>query len=146
MRLTTDLTEFRREVERERRRDAQNAVRVLNLVGKRTVEYLQSEIGVDAPPAHTSRAKWDRRKAGRPAHPGGWADRSGRLSDGYGYRIVITPAGPGLELYNDAAHAHLVEAMDGFFVLTGVTESGGPVDRALRLAIREVAPHWKIAA
>jgi hypothetical protein len=37
-----------------------------------------------------------------------------------------------------------VEARDGYFVVSGVTAAGGPVDRALREAIAEIAPGWEM--
>lgn len=43
-----------------------------------------------------------------------------------------------LVFLNDMEYAAYLEAMDGFFVLSGVTEPGGPIDRALRAAISAV--------
>lgn len=82
-------------------------------------------------------------RARGPFHPGHWADRTRKLRDSYGYSVSRVSRGWALIIYNQAPHAHLVEERDGFYVVRGVTAKGGPVDRALGQALRELAPEWK---
>lgn len=81
-------------------------------------------------------------KAPRPAHPGGWADISKDLMRHYGYNVEKVDGSWELSIINDSDHAAYVEAMNGFFVVTGVLKTGGPVEKALRQAIQRIAPDW----
>jgi len=105
---------------------------VLNRVGSRVVDILRSYTG-------------ERNKRGREKHPGGWGDKTFKLRDSFFYEVQHER--PGLWLLiigNTAPHAHLVEAVDGIFVVRGVAEPGGPVDQALRQAVSEIAPEWVV--
>jgi hypothetical protein len=111
---------------------------LLEAVGIKTVAFLRSTTGKTRPPIRSGGAP-------RPAHPGEWADISGQLALAYdkdvqqgpngGYRLVLT---------NGAEYAAALEARDGFYVLSGVTDRGGPVETALRQAVQEIAPDWVV--
>lgn len=81
-------------------------------------------------------------KKDRPAHPGGWGDRTNRLREGYGFEVVAVTDGFALSIINAARHGHLVEALDGMFVVRGVTDRDGPVQRAIRQAMSEQRVTW----
>jgi len=106
---------------------------LLERVGERTVELLQSYTG-------------GTKKDGRRIHPGAWADRTGNLADHYGYQVDHDTGVWRLVIYNSAKHAHLLEALDGYFVVRGIMDKGGPVWDALTQAVRELAPEWRVAA
>jgi hypothetical protein len=108
-------------------------------IGELTLEYLRSFTTEFAPPI----------RPGDPArrrHPGYWADRSGDLARAYDY--VVSPAGDGVNLVfaNDMPYAAELEARDGYFVLSGVTDKGGPVEQAMRAAVAKVAPDWEVVS
>jgi hypothetical protein len=114
---------------------------VARRAGERTVEILKSyDFTLEPRPTKKGRRRMDH----RPRHPGGWADKSGRLARSYDYEVARTGDGVALTILNTDAKATLVEARDGYFVVSGVTEAGGPVDRALREAIAELAPGWEV--
>lgn len=116
-------------------------VAVLHRVGQRTIEILQGyAFDMEARPVKKGRKRLDT----RPRHPGGWADKSGKLAESYGYEVVAVRNGVALTILNTDRKATLIEARDGYFVVSGVTEAGGPVDRALREAIAELAPGWEM--
>lgn len=71
---------------------------------------------------------------------GGWQNRTGELRDSYGYRIE----GGRLVVFNDAGHAIHVEQMEGLFVLTGIDEPGGPMEQALKRAVQQHLPGFKV--
>jgi hypothetical protein len=110
----------------------------LEATGIKTVEFLRSFTSEVRPPKRGATEP-------RPAHPGHWADVSSHLALSYGshvehgeqggYRLVMT---------NSAEYAAALEARDGFFVLSGVTERGGPVEMALREAVASIAPDWTV--
>lgn len=102
---------------------------VLERVGARTVELLQSYVGMN--------------EEGRRTHPGGWADRRGDMVEGYGFEVDQTSGGWALTVYNTDKQAHLVEALEGLFVIRGIMDKGGPVSKALKQAFQELAPEWK---
>lgn len=113
--------------------------RLLEAIGIKTVAYLRSFTGQTRPPIRGGNAP-------RPAHPGGWADVSGQLAASYGYIVARTSLTGGwrLVLMNGAEYAAALEARDAFYVLSGVTDRGGPVETALREAVQEVAPDWVV--
>lgn len=111
--------------------------RVMELIGVRTIEYLKSLTTEVRPPA--TRGGGDRF-----AHPGHWADRSGHLANSYAWAVEEGPDGFTLRLTNSADYAIQLEQRDGFFVLSGVTDRGGPMQEALRQAVAEVAPSWQV--
>lgn len=80
----------------------------------------------------------------RRAHPGHWADRSGQLALSYASEVVEDGDSIILVLSNSAEYAVYVEAHDGFFVLSGVLEDGGPVEQAFRAVAARLAPDWEI--
>jgi hypothetical protein len=111
---------------------------VLEAVGEAVVKYLRSLTGEMRPPARFGGGM-------RPAHPGHWADVTGELAKSYSWHVVQAGFYYQLEIRNSSGHAAALEAMDGFFVLTGIQEPGGPIDRAFETVIPIVAPnlHWK---
>lgn len=112
---------------------------LLEATGIKTVAFLRSFTDKTRPPIRSGGAP-------RPAHPGEWGDISGQLALSYGYIIGQTTAGSGwrLVLVNGAEYAAALEARDGFYVLSGVTDRGGPVETALRQAVQEIAPDWVV--
>jgi hypothetical protein len=86
------------------------------------------------------------RETGRQAHPGHWADVTGQLALAYAWTVTRVGSGVVLVLSNSAEYAAALEARDGYFVLSGVADPGGPVDLALRAAIARVAPDWRVEA
>jgi hypothetical protein len=85
-----------------------------------------------------------KREVGRQAHPGHWADVTGQLALSYAFTVVTTPKGAMLTISNSAEYAAALEARDGYFVLSGVMEDGGPVEQAIRRAAAALAPGWII--
>jgi hypothetical protein len=110
---------------------------LLEVIGQRTVAYLRSFTGNLRPPILQGGPM-------RPAHPGGWADVTGELARSYAYRVVDGPTGASLELTNDSGHAIYLETHEGFFVLSGVTQPGGPVEQAILRVVKELAPEWEV--
>jgi hypothetical protein len=110
---------------------------VLELVGIRVVAYLRSLTGEMRPPAKTGGPV-------RRAHPGHWADISGDLARSYWWKIEEHADGTVLAIGNSSGHAAFVEARDGFFVISGVMDRGGPVAEAIRDIAPKVAPGWKV--
>lgn len=124
-----------------RRQSLEKLEQLLHRTGQRTVEILRSyDFTLEPRPTKKGRRRMDH----RPRHPGGWADKTGRLARSYGYEVARTANGVALTILNTDAKATLVEARDGYFVVSGVTEAGGPVDRALREAVAELAPGWEV--
>jgi hypothetical protein len=110
---------------------------VLSEVGERVVAYLQSLTSEMRPPTRAGGAE-------RAAHPGHWADVTGLLASNYKWRVEDTASGVQLVLENDTPYAIYLEEHDGFFVLRGVADAGGPVDRAMREVVPDVMPDWDI--
>lgn len=110
---------------------------MLDEIGQLTVEYLQSTTTERRPPAYPDQSF-------RYAHPGHWADISGVLAGAYRYEV--TEAEFRLALINDdpGGYGAILERRNGFWVLTGVTDPGGPVEKAMRQAIGTIAPDWTI--
>lgn len=120
--------------------DAGQKIRaILEYIGIQTVAYLRSLTDKVAPPIR--RGDPPRRR-----HPGYWADRSGALAAAYAAPRVDS-VGLGswrLELSNSMEYAAALEARDGYFVLSGVADRGGPVEEALRKAVARIAPDWRV--
>lgn len=130
--MRLDTSGLRRTLERKAREWDPQIGAVLTLVGKRTVDLLRSYTG-------------KRNKRGRTVHPGGWGDKTFTLRDSFFYEVVHERPGVwALVIGNTARHAHLVEAVDGIFVVRGIAEPGGPVDVALRQAVHEISPEWEV--
>jgi hypothetical protein len=106
---------------------------LLDHVGASVVEYLRSYTNEWRPPERGGTTR-------RRAHPGHWADITHDLEAGYHYKIERNAEGVTLALLNDSGHAIYVEAMDGFYVLKGVTDKGGPVEQAIRTMILRYIP------
>lgn len=111
---------------------------LLRVVGTEVIAYLRTLTGELRPP-------WPSRDGpNRPAHPGHWADRTGALAGAYGFDVTKTMDGFVLALYNTMEYAVYLEARLGFFILRGVTEQGGPVQKAIYDTVAIVAPGWTI--
>ena len=80
----------------------------------------------------------------RRAHPGHWADRSGQLALSYSYEVTADANGVSLAIRNTAEYAFWVEVHDGFFVVSGVMDEGGPVDVAFRAIVARLFPDWRV--
>jgi hypothetical protein len=111
---------------------------VLEQVGIETIAYLRSLTNEIRPPVKEGDAE-------RRAHPGHWADRSGQLAGAYSWEIERRGRTEmALIFRNTAEHAMWLEVKEGFFVLHGVTEPGGPVQQALKKVIPQIAPGWTV--
>lgn len=110
---------------------------ILDQAGAELMQYLTS---------YTSEMVPGREKGAspRPAHPGGWGDVSGDLMQEYFYEVEDMGAGPRLKVGNHSEHAVYVEARDGFLVVSGLFEPGGPLEDAVRHAVAAVNAEWKI--
>lgn len=102
------------------------AVLAMNAVGAETVAFLRSQTSEMRPPAHVNGPM-------RPAHPGHWADISGALALAYAYEVVVSDNGVQLRMLNSMEYAVYLENHLGYWVLSGVTDPGGPVDQALNI-------------
>lgn len=103
----------------------QKAIYAAHVVGNETVAFLRSLTDQMRPPARAGEGP-------RRAHPGGWADVRGTLAASYSYKVEPTDFGARLTLINTAEYAVYLELMDGYYVLSGVGEPGGPVEQILR--------------
>jgi hypothetical protein len=112
--------------------------RVLEAVGEEVVQYLRSMTSEVRPPARVGGPE-------RLAHPGHWADDSGDLARGYSWQVVTAGFRMQLIFRNGVKYAAYLELMEGFFVLTGIEEPGGPIDQAFTKVLPVVAPtlQWK---
>ncbi|HYC31116.1 MAG TPA: hypothetical protein VEB59_02450 [Gemmatimonadales bacterium] len=110
---------------------------VLQQVGQETIDYLRSLTDEMRPPARAGEPQ-------RQAHPGHWADVTSQLANSYRWEVQRTGDSLRLRLANDAEHAVYLEQRDGFFVLSGVTEPGGPVETALRAVVARLAPEMTV--
>jgi hypothetical protein len=110
---------------------------VAQQTGQEVIDYLRSLTDVMRPPA-------SRGGPARPAHPGGWADITSLLANGYTWRVEKIPGGWRLVLANTTEYAAHLEAHDAYFVLSGVTDPDGPVYAALRQVAAAVAPEWRV--
>lgn len=83
---------------------------------------------------------------GRPrqAHPGHWSDITGDLARAYAWDVAADGTGATLTLQNTMEYAVHLEKRDGYFVLGGIMEAGGPVHQALVRAAAIVAPSWRV--
>lgn len=126
----------------------------LELVGQSIIAYLQESgpehgttIDPDnpvkqgpAPPIASTEGERDR-------HPGGFADRTGRLNRGYSYRVFRRGTTWILRLSNNTEYAAYLDDMEGYYVLSGVADRpDSPGMKELRKALRRILPDWKITA
>jgi hypothetical protein len=142
-------------IDRIRRQTVQKTVNFANAVGAQTIAELRSLTSEIRPPAgarttapmthrtvspgRLSRIVQRRLPArssigsghARRAHPGHWADITGQLAASYAFTVRATERGAVLRLSNSAAYAKYLEEHDGFWVLSGAVEQGGPVDRII---------------
>ncbi len=73
----------------------------------------------------------------------GWASITGHLADSYQPpKVEKIKDGWRLTLANTAFYSVFLEARDGKFVLSGVTDPGGPFEQKLREVCAEVAPEF----
>lgn len=117
--------------------EVQKIVAVMDFIGIRTIEHLRSFTTETAPPIRPGDPP-------RRRHPGYWADRTGQLAAGYRYTVTRSGRGAVLTLENPVEHGVTLEAREGYFVLSGVADKGGPVEAALRAAIAALAPGWDL--
>lgn len=109
---------------------------LLDQVGRDTISYLRSTTEEMRPPARAGEGE-------RRAHPGHWADVTNNLRNAYGHRVIRQgERALLLILDNTMEYAATLEARDGFFVLSGVMERDGPVERAIRAAAERIG--WTV--
>ena len=128
------LTETLREIEV----DAETKIRkVMHLIGIRTIEYLRDLIDETQPPIRPG-------EPARQARRGHWADNTGNLARAYDYEVSELAGAITLTLSNHMEYAAALDTKEGYFVLRGVTDKGGPVEQMLIRAVREIAPDWEV--
>jgi len=139
-----DLRQFIKNIEQSTDQTVQD---ILEFVRVDMLRYLKDYTDVMRPPDFRVSYYGGDPKAPRPAHPGGWANISKELMKGYKAEVTRNAVGNHvLTIRNDSPAAVFVEAKEGFFVVTGIMEPGGPVDWSLRRAIKRLAPGWKVTA
>jgi hypothetical protein len=107
-------------------------------LGQEVVDFLRSHVeGLTNPPYKAGEGP-------REVHPGEWSDRSGILAASYSYEVRRDERGVTLIFRNTAEYAFWVEAMEGYFVLSGITEPGGPVEEAFRRIAAALFPDWTV--
>ena len=111
---------------------------VMEAVAVETIAYLKS-FQADRKPPHKTVPP-----PPGPYHPGGWRDITSQLVNSYGWEINPIDGGVRLVLKNDAEYAVYLEHRDGFFVLSGVTDPGGPVEQALIEVCAQIAPEFQV--
>lgn len=110
---------------------------LLQAVGAETIAYLRSLTSNTRPPVRAG-------EGSRYAHPGGWADVTGNLANAYAFAVEKGSDSISLVLSNSMSYAAILEARDGFFVLSGVTDPGGPVQTSLERALARIAPDMEL--
>lgn len=123
--------------------DAASKLRmVVEAIGPEVVAYLRSHTSEMRPPARIPSTRT--RTGPRPAHPGHWADVTGQLAASYASDVQGDARSVTLTLSNSAEYAVHLERREGFWVLSGVMDPGGPVEQALRRAVQRYAPGWEV--
>ena len=116
---------------------------VAEAIGVETIAYLRSLTSEMRPPARVPGTKTV--TGVRRAHPGHWADVTGQLAASYDHEVQrIGRSEVVLSLMNHAEYAAHLERRDGYYVLSGVTDPGGPVEQALIRAVQKHAPGWEV--
>ncbi len=110
---------------------------LMEYIGTETVAYLRSYTALMAPPIRPGDPE-------RRRHPGYWSDRSGALAGAYDHEVSQSARGWTLTLTNSMEYAATLEARDGYYVLSGVADPGGPVEQAMRRAVAIIAPDWTV--
>lgn len=101
----------------------QNAVIVMEAVGQAMLQWLET----------------------RGPETRGWTARSASgLAESYSYKVRKIPGGARLMLRNSKFYGMILEQRDGLFVLTGVTDPGGPVEQKLAEVVAKIAPSMRI--
>lgn len=140
LKLSAAKPKFQNAIARLERTTIEQIRFVLRSVGIETVAYLRSLTSEIRPSARRGRSMTGPRRA----HPGHWADITSQLALSYSWEVEETNRGARLKLTNSANYAVYLEMMDGYFVLTGVTEPGGPVEEAIKSAAATIAPGWRV--
>src|SRR4051812_20452932 len=132
----------------------EKALLLLTFVGEEVIAFLRSYTGnkiaehKSLVPRHPDQQEGFARPepylGTRLTHPGGWADVSGDLMRKYKFRVDNDGNGWRLAIINNSEHAVFVEAMAGLFVVHGVLDPSGPVERALKKAMKQLTPGWQL--
>jgi hypothetical protein len=123
-----------KEIQTDQRRKLE---KVMQYIGIKTIAYLRELINETRPPIRKG-------EPARRARQGHWADNTGNLARAYSWDVAVHSDGVTLTLMNNMEYAAALDAKEGFFVLRGVTDKGGPVERMLRDAVKAIAPDWEI--
>lgn len=131
---------------------------VLEFVRKDVLYFLKSYTDVLVPPVgyqrkftfdatlrrikvpSTDRTGW------RPAHPGGWGDVTLDLKAKYYTDLQFVGNSWQLTIGNKSDHAAFVEARDGLFVVHGVLDKNGPVEKSIRKALIALGVPWRYSS
>jgi Bacteriophage HK97-gp10, putative tail-component len=137
----TDLTDFYQEVRELEREIEDIPVKVMHVVGAVIVDWLKS---TDPKFGHAAQLPGD--TGPREQHPGGWADRTSRLSRGYRYKVIVRTGQYILRFSNNTEYAAFLDVHEGRFVLKGVADSSkAPAVRELEKALRIALPDWNVS-
>lgn len=152
--LSIDREAFRTSLRALEVQETRKIELLLQSVGFETVAYLRSLTGGEGEAKGAEARVSFRTRAGAqvsfainrsgPAHPGGWRDITGNLANAYAFTVESHPDGATLVFTNHMEYAAALEARDGYWVLRGVTDPGGPLERKLREVLPRVAPGWEI--
>jgi hypothetical protein len=132
-----DTDAFREELRAAQIDQMTKARGLLDRAGFETVAMLRRLIGVMRPPAHAGGGM-------RQARLGGWADVTGNLAASYGHDVNHGADSVELELRNTMEYARHLDQRDGYFVLSGVTEAGGPLEQAIERTLPAIDPEWRL--
>lgn len=127
---------------------------LLESVGFETIAFLRSLSGGEGEAEGAEQRVSFRTRSGAgvsfltnrtgPTHPGGWRDITGNLANAYAFRVETHSDGATLIFTNSMEYAAFLEARKGIWVLRGVTEPAGPLERKLREVLPRIAPNWEL--
>jgi len=81
--------------------------------------------------------KGKEREGDRKAHPGGWADISGALKNGYYSEVETTPGVVELTVGNSTPYAEELEKNDDYWVVKGL-EEGKHIEEAVERNVKKI--------
>jgi hypothetical protein len=128
------IAEAMREIEVDTKKKLR---KVRDYIGIRTIAHLRELINETRPPLRAG-------EPARKARQGHWADDSGNLARAYSWSPQEDGDSISLILENPMEYAAALDVKEGFFVLRGVADKGGPVEQALRAAVKEIEPEWDV--
>jgi len=138
--LKTDFTGFHKEVATYLGDTEEAILATLNTVGITLINWLRSSDGENGtqPPVRKGEGPRD-------AHPGGWADNTGRLNRNTLFKVLHQGNQYVLRLYNNTSYAIKLDEKDGYFVLSGVIDGPDtPGYKLLETMLKKALPDWSV--